>query len=62
MCAASLLALAALYPHPATAHTLVPGMCAALLVPQDAEVAYLPEAHKSLNSYRVHYLRRPLRG
>jgi hypothetical protein len=28
MCLKSPLALAALYPHPATAHCLAPGMCA----------------------------------
>ncbi len=32
MCLRSLLAHGALYPHPATAHSFVPGMRAALLV------------------------------
>ena len=58
MCTASLLALAALYPHPATAHSLAPGMRAALSSAAKRGAVYLPKGHKCLTSYRLHYTAR----
>ncbi len=62
MCTASLLALGALYPHPATAHSMAAGMRAALLVPLGARATKLSKVHKSLTSYRLPYTRRPPRS
>ncbi len=58
MCTASLLALGALYPHPATAHSLAPGMRAVLSSAAKRKAAYLPKGHKSLASFRLHYTTR----
>ena len=62
MCLSRLLALGVLYPHPATAHSLAPGMCAALSSAAKRVAAYLPEGHKRLTSYKLRYTARPPRG
>jgi hypothetical protein len=62
MCTASLLVQVALYPHPATAHSLAPGMRAAQSVLLGTEAAYLPKGHKSLTYYRLRCKKRPLRS
>ena len=62
MCTTSLLALGALYPHPATAHSLAPGMRAALSSAAKREAAYLPKGHKCLTSFKLRYTTRPPRS
>ena len=62
MCTASLLAHGALYPHPATAHSLAPGMAAPLRALLGAAAANTPKGHTQDTSYRLHYTRRPPRS
>jgi hypothetical protein len=58
----SALGLAAVYPHPATAHSLVPGMHVALLTLLRVNEGKLRFGHKSLTSYRLRYTASPPRS